>query len=106
MLNVSAGYLLVLIDTPRLLGMDNSLSPSERLAVNMYRELSDEWKEVAMAMISNLASQAINNRLLRFLWVRKKSIGSETWDDCKAEIGFAILLVLHLKCRRSAARES
>ncbi len=59
MLNVSADYLLRIIDTPRPLGMDDPLSASERQAVNMLRELNVEGQEAAMAMISGLASQAI-----------------------------------------------
>ncbi len=59
MLNVSADYLLGIIDAPHRIEMDDPLSPNERRAVNMLRELNIEGQEAAIAMISGLASQAI-----------------------------------------------
>lgn len=59
MLNVSADYLLGIIDAPHRIEMDDPLSPNERRAVNMLRGLNIEGQEAAIAMISGLASQAI-----------------------------------------------
>jgi hypothetical protein len=62
MLNVSADYLLRIIDIPHPLDVEEAFSPNERLAINKLRELNTEGQEAAIAMLSGLASHAIYKR--------------------------------------------
>lgn len=59
MLDVSADYLLGIIETPNPLKIDDSLTCEERNMLIMLRELNAEGQEAALAMISGLVAQGI-----------------------------------------------
>lgn len=78
MLNVSADYLLGMIETPYPLDMKDPLSPYEGQAVNRLRELNIEGQEAAIAMISGLASHAIIKKHSEKPMDAETSLNSET----------------------------
>ncbi len=57
MLNVSADYLLGLVEVPR--PIDNSTSPSDQIALNLFRQLNEEGQEAAIAMLNGLVNGGI-----------------------------------------------
>ena len=56
MLNVSADYLLGLIEAPRPISKTTPTSHIERQAVRMFRNLNTEGQQAALAMLSGLCS--------------------------------------------------
>lgn len=59
MLDVSADYLLGLIDEPHAVVVNKELSLTEEQAVALIRELNAEGTEAALAMLTGLAAQDI-----------------------------------------------
>ena len=59
MLNVSADYLLGLIDEPHAVEVNKELTATEEQAVVLIRELNAEGTEAALAMLAGLAAQDI-----------------------------------------------
>lgn len=59
MLDVSADYLLGLIDDPHAVVVNKDLTPTEEHAVALIRELNTEGAEAALAMLAGLAAQDI-----------------------------------------------
>lgn len=59
MLDVSADYLLGLIDDPHAVVVNKDLTATEEHAVALIRELNTEGAEAALAMLAGLAAQDI-----------------------------------------------
>ena len=59
MLDVSADYLLGLIDDPHAVEVNKDLSATEEHAIALIRELNAEGAEAALAMLAGLAAQDI-----------------------------------------------
>ena len=59
MLNVSADYLLGLIDEPHAVEVNKKLTTTEEQAVALIRELNADGTEAALAMLAGLAAQDI-----------------------------------------------
>lgn len=59
MLDVSADYLLGLIDEPHPIRAENKLTANEGQVLLMLRELNAEGQEAAIAMLSGLMAQDI-----------------------------------------------
>lgn len=59
MLDVSADYLLGLIDDPHAVVVSKDLTATEEHAVVLIRELNTEGAEAALAMLAGLAAQDI-----------------------------------------------
>ena len=59
MLDVSADYLLGLIDDPHAVEVNTELSATEEHAIALIRELNVEGAEAALAMLAGLAAQDI-----------------------------------------------
>ena len=57
MLDVSADYLLGLVDNPR--PIDNDIRENEQDALNLFRLLNEEGQEAAIAMLNGLAMGGI-----------------------------------------------
>ena len=59
MLNVSADYLLGLIDEPHAVEVNKKLTTTEEQAVALIREMNADGTEAALAMLAGLAAQDI-----------------------------------------------
>ena len=59
MLDVSADYLLGLIDDPHAVVVNKELSATEEHAIALIRELNAEGADAALAMLTGLAAQDI-----------------------------------------------
>lgn len=57
--DVSADYLLGIIEEPHPLNVDSKLTPNEGQVLLMLRELNAEGQEAAIAMLSGLMAQDI-----------------------------------------------
>ena len=57
MLNVSADYLLGLVEVPH--PIDNSTTPNDQIALDLFRRLNEDGQEAAIAMLNGLASGGI-----------------------------------------------
>ena len=59
MLNISADYLLGLVETPYPLKRDTELQKNEMKMLELIKGLNSEGKDAALAMLSGLAAQDI-----------------------------------------------
>ncbi len=73
MLNVSADYLLGLIDEPHAVEVNKELSTTEEQAVALIRELNAEGTEAALAMLAGLAAQDIYKKSPAFSDLKKEA---------------------------------
>ncbi len=58
-LNVSADYLLGIVDEPHPVNIESKLTPNEDRVLLILRELNAEGQEAAIAMLSGLMAQDI-----------------------------------------------
>lgn len=72
MLDVSADYLLGLIESPDPVCKEDQLTQMERHLLQMFRELNVEGQEAALAMIFGLSSQTIYKNFYSFELEKKK----------------------------------
>lgn len=59
MLDVSADYLLGLIEKPHPIETDDSLSFQEMQLINMFRDLNNDGQQAAMSMLAGLLANDI-----------------------------------------------